>query len=179
MKRILVVASSLFIIVFLVMCKKKTTPTTPPKNNATCTTCSGTPLIHKPDAAGVFYYVPTAFTPNGDGLNDLFRVFYDKLDTAKSIVTIWDTTGVEVFNGKITKSWDGFDIKGARCPAGKYPVYVQLTDVNGTVTNTCTCVTLLKYTGNCIVTNGTAYFFPDQIELTTGFSFATNDKLCP
>ncbi len=178
MKRIFLIVTVCILALIINRCKKPDTTSTP-VNTAVCTTCPTEPLVHKPDAAGVFYYVPTAFTPNGDGMNDVFQVSYDKLNTDSSVITIWDMQGTMVFTGKITQRWEGVDLKGAKCPAGQYPVNVKLMDINGTVVNTCTCVTLLKYSGSCIPTGGTTYYFPDQIDVTTGFSFATNDKLCP
>jgi gliding motility-associated-like protein len=176
MKRLLVIAVCVLTGFCAIKCKKST-----PKNNATCTTCSGKPVAHDSDSAGVYYFMPTAFTPNGDGINDVYRVVYKNLDTNSSMITIWDITGTEVFTGKITQRWEGFDLKGNKCLSGQYPVYAALKTLSGTAITMCTCVSLLVYTGSCIKTNGVTYYFPDQLNTLSGngFSFATNETLCP
>ena len=174
MKRLFVLALILLSL-GMIMCKKSAT-----KNNNTviCTTCSGTPVAHTPDFSDTYYYLPTAFTPNGDGLNDVFKLFFKGLDTLASTITVWNLSGTKVFDGKLTTRWDGIDLSGARCAAGKYPVYLDLKTYAGITVTVCACVNILSYTGNCLKTNGTPYYFPDQLD-TTGFVFPTNEILCP
>jgi gliding motility-associated-like protein len=157
------------------MCKKK------PENNATCTSCSSTPVTHPLDSSGVLYFVPTAFTPNGDGENEVFWIVYKNLDTNSSKVTIWDINGTEVFAGKITQRWGGKDLNGVKCPAGQYSVYLEFKTLSGATINTCTCVNILTYTNGCIKTNGVTYYFVDQVNTATpdGFVYPTNETLCP
>jgi len=173
MKRIMIISGCIMLSVCLIMCKKST-----PKNNATCTTCSNTPITHRTDTSGTFYFLPTAFTPNGDGINDVFYLFFSGLDTNNSSMTIWNLSGTEVFAGKITKGWDGSDMGGGKCGAGEYPVYLQLKTSAGVTVNMCACANLLAYSGSCIQTHGVTYYFPDQLD-TAGFVNTTNDVLCP
>ncbi|MEI6576763.1 MAG: PKD domain-containing protein [Bacteroidota bacterium] len=49
------------------------------------------------------YYVPNAFTPDGDGLNDLFKPFGNDLDYT---LYIYDRWGEQLFEGK-NMGWDG------------------------------------------------------------------------
>lgn len=67
-------------------------------------------------------YVPTAFTPNGDGLNDTWSL--PLVDPDWGIrVKIFDRYGQLVYTGDgMTISWDG-SFRGAALPAGVY-VYV-------------------------------------------------------
>jgi len=175
MKRILIVAGCIMVTVCMVLCKKSKQA-----NNAACTTCSTTPVEHSLDADSVFYVVPTAFTPNGDGINDIFKVIYNKLDTDSSLVTIWNINGTEVFTGKITARWEGTDLNGNKCPAGQYPVQVKLRTLAGITTTSCACVTLLTYSGSCIKTNGITYLFVDQIDPSQGMIYSTTEEqLCP
>ncbi len=157
------------------MCKKSATKD---NNTATCTTCSSTPLTHTADSSDTYYYLPTAFTPNGDGINDVFSLFFHGLDTANSTITIWNLSGTKVFAGKITQRWEGTDLAGGKCGAGEYPVYLDLKTSAGITVTTCACVNILAYSGSCIKTNGITYYFPDQLD-TAGFVFTTNDVLCP
>ena len=74
-------------------------------------------------------YLPNAFSPNGDGLNDIFKV---KLVGCKlSYFSIYDRYGKLVFyTSDEYKGWDGFT-NGVRMPAGTYGWGVGTSDVNG------------------------------------------------
>jgi gliding motility-associated-like protein len=65
------------------------------------------------------YYTPNAFTPNGDGLNDLFRVVgkYRNIDFAMYIYDRWG--GMVFESDDIDAGWDG-NIGGQPAPAGVY-----------------------------------------------------------
>ena len=82
------------------------------------------------------YFIPKAFTPNNDGLNDVFRV----IGLYKNIrfkMYIYDKWGQMVFQSdEIDKGWDG-TYNGQKCPAG---VYVWLAYVD--------------FLGQDIITNG-------------------------
>ena len=176
MKRLLIIACCLTVLAGLTLCKK------PKKqNNATCKTCTTTVVSQTGDSSSLFYYLPTAFTPNGDLINDRFYLYFHGLDTNASTLTVWYLNGTEVFTGRITQHWDGKDLNGKLCAAGQYPVYLQLKTLAGATVNTCACVTILTYTGGCIKTNGITYYFPDQASpvFGTGFVFTTNEQLCP
>jgi gliding motility-associated-like protein len=63
--------------------------------------------------------VPTAFTPNGDGLNDLFGPL-NALVAENFLFRVYNRWGGLVFESKDwTKPWDG-TIKGAQQPAANY-----------------------------------------------------------
>lgn len=74
-------------------------------------------------------YVPTAFTPNGDGKNDLWRVPY--LDPEwKASVNVYNRYGQLVYHlDGPDVAWDG-TFKGVRQPTGVY-VYVLTLQSNG------------------------------------------------
>lgn len=81
-------------------------------------------------SAGVF--VPDAFTPNGDGYNDVLEAKSEQLLSFKmSVMNRW---GVVVFHSDdITKGWDG-TVEGTNAPVGYY--YYKMTfvdDINQTV----------------------------------------------
>lgn len=80
--------------------------------------------------AGVF--VPDAFTPNGDGFNDILEAKSEQLQSFQfSVMNRW---GVVVFHSDdIAKGWDG-TVEGTNAPVGYY--YYKMTfvdDINQTV----------------------------------------------
>ena len=80
--------------------------------------------------AGVF--VPDAFSPNGDGFNDILEAKSEQLQSFKfSVMNRW---GVVVFHSDdIAKGWDG-TVEGTNAPVGYY--YYRMTfvdDINQTV----------------------------------------------
>jgi gliding motility-associated-like protein len=67
-------------------------------------------------------FVPSGFTPNGDGKDDLFRVFGNYLSDFS--MTIYNRWGEVIFyETDITKGWDG-TYRGEDMPIGTYPVLV-------------------------------------------------------
>lgn len=56
-------------------------------------------------------YLPTAFTPNNDGLNDYFNI---KLQPGQRVVSfqIFDRRGTLVYDNTSPQGWDGRDTKG-------------------------------------------------------------------
>ena len=64
-------------------------------------------------------WAPTAFTPNGDGLNDTFH-FYGIQDISSLDFYIYNRLGEVVYEGKSTDdAWDG-TYQGQPCPWGVY-----------------------------------------------------------
>lgn len=91
------------------------------------------------DSVTVFVipYIPNAFTPNGDGLNDTFRmVGLPPENITEFHFQIFNRWGEAIFSTvDIEMGWDG-TLKGENCPAGVYvwAVYYQENDRH-TVTN--------------------------------------------
>lgn len=87
-------------------------------------------IINYRRSAGVF--VPDAFTPNGDGYNDILEAKSEQLQSFElSVMNRW---GVVVFHSNdIAKGWDG-TFEGTNAPVGYY--YYKMTfvdDINQTV----------------------------------------------
>lgn len=71
-------------------------------------------------------YAPTAFTPNGDGLNDYFRVF-SACEFNSYGMRIFDRWGSELFySERMDQGWDG-TFKGNPMPDGHYTFTVIYT----------------------------------------------------
>jgi len=71
-------------------------------------------------------FVPTAFSPNSDGLNDVFRAKYSDIDPLQNYsIQIYNRWGQLLFEGKdINDSWDGY-FNGKECPAGVYAYVIR------------------------------------------------------
>lgn len=65
-------------------------------------------------------YIPSAFSPNGDGVNDLFK--YVVTGASEHVLEIYTRWGELVFKSNATTStWDGHSIKtGEKLPGGVY-----------------------------------------------------------
>lgn len=77
-----------------------------------------------------FIYVPTAFSPNGDGEHDFFRV-YQRNEFDFGSLRIFNRWGNLVFEGQsIEDTWNG-TVNGETCPVGVYPYVITGTDWKG------------------------------------------------
>lgn len=86
--------------------------------------CSGSDVVLVKAAAGIF--VPTAFTPNADGLNDRWHIpFLDPVMNAT--VVVYNVYGQEVYRAKAAVvDWDG-TLKGKKQPPGAYVYMVTFS----------------------------------------------------
>jgi len=74
-------------------------------------------------------YLPSAFTPNGDGLNDEFKAF--GMDLKAYELVIYNRWGEKIFQSQdINSGWDG-NYRGAPSPLGLYIWELEATDKNG------------------------------------------------
>jgi len=109
-------------------------PVDPGINAATSNTIT---VIKNPN---IFH--PTAFTPNGDGLNDLFKVFGQF--TAQVEFKIFNRWGELLFiTTDLDKGWDG-TYKGNASPEGTYVFRAYLTDLAGRTSERSGTILLLR-----------------------------------
>ncbi|MFK8058305.1 MAG: gliding motility-associated C-terminal domain-containing protein [Saprospiraceae bacterium] len=72
------------------------------------------------------WFFPTGFSPNGDGINDTWEVFYTSISFEVSEVLIFNRSGEMVFEGTRDDSWDGVDLStGDDHPSGAYAVIAR------------------------------------------------------
>jgi gliding motility-associated-like protein len=65
------------------------------------------------------YYVPTGFSPNGDGINDEFTpTLMDAFDYTFAVYNRWGS--LVFFSNEIGSGWDGNDKNGNECENGVY-----------------------------------------------------------
>ncbi|CAN5821244.1 hypothetical protein BH10BAC2_BH10BAC2_44150 [soil metagenome] len=73
--------------------------------------------------------MPNAFTPNGDRINDVFRILPQSANRLIHFI-IYNRWGQPVFEtNDISKGWDG-DIKGIPAPAGTYVYYIIMESLD-------------------------------------------------
>ncbi len=88
---------------------------------------------------------PNTFTPNGDGLNDTFKVYGQY--TAQVEFKIFNRWGeLLFFTTDLTESWDGTS-KGNAMPEGTYVFRAYLTDLAGQTSERSGNVLLLRKRG--------------------------------
>jgi gliding motility-associated-like protein len=76
--------------------------------------------------------VPTAFTPNNDGLNDVLRPAYKGIKTLDHF-SVYNRWGKALFSTKnITHGWNG-NYDGTKQPSGAYVWILKATDYEGKV----------------------------------------------
>jgi gliding motility-associated-like protein len=75
-------------------------------------------------------FIPNTFTPNGDGLNDVFRVYGNIIREMNLMV--FNQWGEKVFQSRdVNVGWDG-RYAGKPQPSGVYIVVAQITLLDGT-----------------------------------------------
>jgi hypothetical protein len=94
--------------------------------------CIGSDTVFVKVYDGPTYYVPNAFSPNGDGLNDVFRPIPSGI-VSTEYFRIFNRFGQPVFEtNKWLMGWDG-NYKGRTQPIGNYIWVIKGTDINGKV----------------------------------------------
>lgn len=94
-------------------------------NEYGCTDTTYTSVTVRPES---YLFVPNAFTPNGDGKNDVFYLQGQGILEGTYFIRIFDRWGEEIFFSNNTEnSWDG-TYKGKPAPLGAYIYYIEFLD---------------------------------------------------
>lgn len=105
--------------------------------------CPTTDSIHLKVVKGPEIYVPTAFTPNGDGRNDVFHVVPAGISSDLSVV-IANRWGQIIYSfHNASDGWDG-TFKGIAQPAGTYIWMVAGKTIEGTLIKKQGTVVLIR-----------------------------------
>ncbi|MFI5220553.1 MAG: PKD domain-containing protein, partial [Bacteroidia bacterium] len=73
------------------------------------------------------FYIPNAFTPNGDGVNDEFFDIGYPMDVTSYHINIWSRWGQKVYeNENHNQTWNGVDSKGKTAPQGTYVYQIKV-----------------------------------------------------
>lgn len=106
-------------------------------NNFGCTDTVSHPIVITTSYA---VYIPNAFTPNGDDLNDIFKIEYFGLSGYE--LTIFDRWGEMIFKSK-DAGWDG-NRRGSPCEQGVYVWRLVYTETSGAEHNKTGSVSLIR-----------------------------------
>ena len=91
--------------------------------------CEGRDTIFVKVLEGNTYHIPNSFTPNGDGLNDIFRAVPAGMANTQYF-RVFNRLGQLIFEtNQYLKGWDGM-FKGKPQPNGTYVWMVKGTDKN-------------------------------------------------
>lgn len=94
-------------------------------NNGTCKATDS--LVVTSECSSI--YVPSAFTPNNDGLNDVFKAFGKELNSFRLV--IYNRWGEKIFQTlDINLGWDG-NYRGSPAPLGLYIWELEASDKFG------------------------------------------------
>lgn len=88
-------------------------------------------------------FVPNVFSPNNDGLNDLYNIEYIGIANVKG--KIFDRWGVLVYEwNQLNTAWDGRDKQGKSCPEGTYFYVLDAWGYDGVTHSSQGFLTLMK-----------------------------------
>jgi gliding motility-associated-like protein len=87
-------------------------------------------------------FIPNSFTPNGDGLNDVFKIYGNSLLAIK--MDIFDRWGKLLFTSdNIEQCWDG-TYKNVPCDLGVYNYKITYKGVDNKVNEKAGSITLTR-----------------------------------
>lgn len=87
-------------------------------------------------------FIPNSFTPNGDELNDVFKIYGNSLLSIK--MEIYDRWGKLLFTSNdVEQSWDG-TFKNVPCELGVYNYKITYKGVDGKVNEKTGSITLVR-----------------------------------
>ena len=106
------------------------------------TSCRATDIVYVFVSDHIKAYIPNAFTPNGDGINDMFRIYGEQIKSVK--LFIYDRYGEQIFESNaIQDGWNGY-YKGKPLEGGVYVYYAEVQYLDNQIDRIKGSVTLLK-----------------------------------
>lgn len=92
-----------------------------------------------------FFYIPNAFSPDGDGVNETFAPSGEGIDPDQYSMQIFDRNGILIYSTHTPYDyWDGRNKYGQMCPEGVYVYIIRLVNLNGDDKEYTGSVTLVK-----------------------------------
>ena len=97
--------------------------------------CTASDELYIEVQQGKLIYIPNAFSPNGDGINDHFEIFPSPAVKRIRTFTVFDRWGNQLFSASSDSasslSWDGRSANGQPLPEGIYTWLVEAELLNG------------------------------------------------
>lgn len=87
------------------------------------------------------FYLPNSFTPNSDGLNDVFKPRGENFSNFE--IYIFNRWGEEIYHSTETTGWDG-GVNGYYVPDGVYSYVVTYKDIKKRPVHLVGCVTIIR-----------------------------------
>lgn len=179
MKSVLLACTTLlFCATAVTSCKKRDTT----NNSAVFCKATGLTIYQKGTSE---LTLPDAFTPNGDGKNDVFLPVMKNIDTASYSLTVVQGLDAIYFHTTNPKEgWGGPSRTAVNYTPGLYAVSIHFKTADGTEVDGCNFVNLLgtDTSRDCIYTSGSIYNFADQVNPANpaaGFKLPTAEIACP
>lgn len=94
------------------------------------------------EVIGAHYEIPNVFTPNGDDVNDIFKVYHVEVGITVSSLRVYNRWGQKVYETSNNNAWDG-TYKGEPAQSDVY-IYHAVLDVNGDLVEETGEITLLR-----------------------------------
>ena len=86
---------------------------------------------YRPGGNTFTFYIPSGFTPNGDGVNEYWEPKSNFLDSSDYHIDIFDKSGKIVFKSDIPKKFDGKGPNGNLLPVQSLGYYIEAADKLG------------------------------------------------
>ena len=94
-------------------------------------------------------FVPNAFSPNDDGINDYFTIYSNESVKAVRVLRIYNRWGAQIFEGlnfqtnDESQGWNG-TFRGKVASQGVYAYYAETLNKNGHITKLKGSLTLVR-----------------------------------
>ena len=89
-----------------------------------------------------YIFIPNTFTPNNDGINDLFNVTITNVSNYH--IRLFSRWGQPIFESKdVLNSWDG-NFNGKKMPSGVYYYVIDAVSTDGESINRSGYITLIR-----------------------------------
>ncbi|PSJ71928.1 hypothetical protein C7N43_36830 [Sphingobacteriales bacterium UPWRP_1] len=106
--------------------------------------CIGSTWAAVAEEPRLLFTIPSAFTPNNDGMNDTFMVIANPADIEQVNLYVYNRWGQEIFSaGSLSTPWNG-KYKAQDCEMGVYVYYGSVTLKGGEVKELKGNVTLIR-----------------------------------
>lgn len=81
-------------------------------------------------ASEIYYYIPNAFTPNGNGRNEIWQPKGIGFDSTTYVLRVFDGWGNMLYMTRDKNAgWDGRDRQGKMCPPGTYVYRITMEGI--------------------------------------------------